>query len=637
MRKIFLLFCIVTFTGINLIGQVSFTSSNLPIVIINTNGQTIPDEPKITADMGIIYNGPGQRNNISDAFNEYNGKIGIEIRGHSSQMFDKKQYGIELRDSIGEDIKFSILGMPEESDWVLNATYIDRSLLRNVLTYKLSNDLGRYASRTRYCELILNGKYRGIYIIQEKIKRDKNRIDIKKISKTDNSGNSLTGGYIVKIDRVDPGDKYWTSPYPAVLGGINSPITYVLQYPKASAITTEQFNYIKEHITMFEKIMRSEFYRDPFAGYYNYIDIDAFVDYYLINEFSKNTDAYRLSAFMYKNRDSENGKLIMGPVWDYDISFGLADYDDGFNPSGWQAYKHYDGLWSSPFWTTNLMLDPVFKNKLSKRWHELKSNILSSVTINNFIDENTEFLSEARKRNFTRWNDLFNPSVYTWPNKNRFSSYEEEINYLKQWITQRSAWLNNNLSADYSFVEWNNSDLSGLNFENGKEVKLPLSFFIKRLQNISDLKFLSLSGDLIIGLTQDSVSFKVLKAGRFVVKGVGMKGLDIVSISPEIIINAGSVSSVTNSDLPVSFELKQNFPNPFNPNTIIKYQVAESGFVQLKVYDLLGNEISVLVNEEKEPGEYQIEFNASNLAGGIYFYRMTSAKYSSTRKMILLK
>ena len=193
LRKLLLLFGLILSVVNYSSGQVSFTSSNLPIVIINTNGQTIPDEPKITADMGIIYNGIGQRNNIADPYNVYNGKIGIEIRGHSSQMFDKKQYGIELREVNGDDVKVALLGMPEEADWVLNASYIDRSLLRNVLTYKLSNDLGRYASRTRYCELVLNGEYRGIYIIQERIKRDKNRVDIKKMSKTDVSGDAVTG------------------------------------------------------------------------------------------------------------------------------------------------------------------------------------------------------------------------------------------------------------------------------------------------------------------------------------------------------------------------------------------------------------------------------------------------------------
>lgn len=138
--------------------------------------------------MGVINNGEGKENKLTDPFNEFNGKIGIEIRGHSSQMFPKKQFGIELRDDAGNS---SLLGMPSESDWVLNASYTDKSFLRNVLTYKLGNDLGRYASRTRFCEVVINEKYMGLYILQEKIKRDKNRVNIKKLESPDITGDAL--------------------------------------------------------------------------------------------------------------------------------------------------------------------------------------------------------------------------------------------------------------------------------------------------------------------------------------------------------------------------------------------------------------------------------------------------------------
>ncbi|NMB83583.1 MAG: T9SS type A sorting domain-containing protein [Ignavibacteria bacterium] len=637
-KKILLLSLFFFISVVQIIAQVTLTSSNLPIVVINTNGQTIPDDPKITASMGIIFNGPGNRNNISDPFNAYDGKIGIEIRGHSSQMFNKKQYGIELRDQQGNDIKVGLLGMPEESDFVLNASYIDKTLLRNVLTYKISNDMGRYASRTQYCELIINGDYRGIYILQEKVKRDKNRINIKKMSANDISGDPLTGGYIVKIDRVDPGDKYWTSPYAAVIGSNKAPVTYIHEYPKAADILPEQQNYIKNYITMFEKIMFSSLFKDPFAGYYNYIDIDSFVDYYLINEFSKNTDAYRLSAFMYKDRDSENGKLVMGPVWDYDISYGLADYDDGYNPSGWQALKHYEDLWSAPFWTTNLMMDPVFKNKLAKRWHELKNNILSISTINNFIDQNVTYLAEARERNFTKWNDLFNPLVYTWPNKNRFTSYQQEINYLKSWISQRINWLNNNLPDNYSSVDWKQIKLSNYNFETGKEKIFALNLFASNLINITSLKVVSLSADVEFKLQNDTLYIKVLKAGKYSFKILGMNGAETVSISPEYnITNVTTSIDTQDTSLPSGFQLFQNYPNPFNPATVIKYTIPNSGFVTLKVFNTLGIELATLVNEEKFAGEYEIKFDASKMASGIYFYRLQTGKFTEIKKMILIK
>lgn len=170
-----------------------FTSSNLPIVVINTNGQEIVDEVKITADMGIIYNGEGVRNYFSDSFNNYNGKIGIEIRGSSSQQFPKKQYAIETRDTSGNDLKVSLLGFPKESDWILFAPYNDKSLMRDVLTYRIASDMGRYASRSKFCEVVLNGDYVGVYVLLEKIKRDANRVNIKKLEAPDTSGYAVTG------------------------------------------------------------------------------------------------------------------------------------------------------------------------------------------------------------------------------------------------------------------------------------------------------------------------------------------------------------------------------------------------------------------------------------------------------------
>jgi len=141
---------------------VNFTSSNLPIVVINTNGQQIPDDPKITADMGIIFNGVGVRNNLTDPYNNYNGKIGIEIRGHSSQMFPMKAYSVELHYSSGNSVDKSILRMPKESDWVLYTPYTDKTTMRNFLAYTLSQQLGHWAAHCQVVEVILNGNYVGV-------------------------------------------------------------------------------------------------------------------------------------------------------------------------------------------------------------------------------------------------------------------------------------------------------------------------------------------------------------------------------------------------------------------------------------------------------------------------------------------
>jgi hypothetical protein len=209
------------------------SSSNLPIVIVNTNGQTIVDEPKIMADMGIIYNGVGVRNSVSDAFNQYIGKVGIEIRGQSTQQFPMKSYGFELWNSIGGSITKSLFGLPEESDWILYAPYNEKTLLHNFLAYTFSREMGHWASNCRYVELLLNGEYKGIYILMEKIKKSDGRVNISKMKTTDISGDALTGGYIFSIDKQANG---WFSGYAAGQGSIQ--FSYV--YPKETSIVTAQ-------------------------------------------------------------------------------------------------------------------------------------------------------------------------------------------------------------------------------------------------------------------------------------------------------------------------------------------------------------------------------------------------------------
>ena len=172
--------------------QVTFTSSNLPIVVIETGGFDIPyDDPRLIADMGVIYNSQGTRNNITDPFNNYDGKISIEIRGSSSAGWSKKSYSFETRNPDNSNNNISLIGLPRENDWVLYAPYYDRSFLRNVFTFHLAREMGWYASRTRYCELLLDGEYKGIYVLMEKVKRDSNRVHISKLTDLDVYGDEI--------------------------------------------------------------------------------------------------------------------------------------------------------------------------------------------------------------------------------------------------------------------------------------------------------------------------------------------------------------------------------------------------------------------------------------------------------------
>jgi len=445
--------------AMNFSGYTQTLSSNLPIVVINTAGATILDDPKIVADMGIIDNGPGQRNSVTDTYNNYSGKIGIEIRGSSSQSFPKKQYSIELRDATGEGVSAPLLGLPPEEDWVLFAPYNDKTLMRDVLAYKIGRDLNRYAPRTRFCELVLNGNYEGIYVLIEKIKRDNNRVDINKLNPDENSGNDLTGGYIIKIDKeTGSGNGGWTSSYVPPNRSGNQTIYFQYDYPKAEDISTEQKNYIRQFMLNFETALTGAGFTDPVNGYTRYADADSFIDFFIVNEVSKNVDGYRLSTFMHKQRDSDGGKLIMGPVWDFNLGFGNADYCTSGNPEGWVTGFNSicpQDYWLIPFWWGRLYQDPVYRSKLAARWAEVRSNQLQTSRLHTYIDSVYSVLhSEATFRNFQRWPVI---GLYVWPNFFVGSSYTEEVNWLKTWITNRMNWLDANMPQVITAVESNTS------------------------------------------------------------------------------------------------------------------------------------------------------------------------------------
>lgn len=402
--------------------------------------------------MGIIDNGPGNRNyyrnpannNQPDPFNNYNGTVGIEHRGSSSQFFPKKPYGFETRTETGDDLKVSLLGMPKESDWILNASYTDKTLMRDVLTYHLSNQMGMYATRTKFVELVVDGDYKGVYILMEKIKRDANRVNIASLKPADNSGDALTGGYILKVDKnTGSADAYWKSPYPA---NNLMEINIMLEYPKKEDITTEQFEYIKNHFTNFEHTLNGPNFKDPTNGYAKYIDVNTFVDYFLLTELTYNIDAYRLSVFFYKDRDSRDSKIKMGPAWDYDHSYGNANYCKGWETNHW-AYDFVREFCpqddkQTPTWWARLLQDREFCLKVRERWKQLRQNQWTNSNITTFVNQNVALLGESQVRNFQRWPLL---GEWIWPNYYWGNTYQEEIDWFKNWTEQRLSWLDANI------------------------------------------------------------------------------------------------------------------------------------------------------------------------------------------------
>lgn len=452
MRKV-ILSCTLLITGLKAFNQV-LTSSNLPIIVINTNGQTIPNDPKITADMGIIYNGTGTRNNTTDPMNHYNGKIGIEIRGQSSQMFPMKSYSIELRDASGESHEKSLFGLPKEADWVLYAPYTDKTLMRNFLAYTMTNELGRWASHCRFVEIVLNGEYIGIYVFMERIKRGSGRVNIAKMGSADISGDAVTGGYIFSLDK-EPNGWYSSFATPNSTTGNKRQYSYV--YPKPDNIVQQQKDYLKSFVDSFENAMSSQNFQDPLNGVRKFADIPSFIDYFIVNEISRNVDGYRLSSYFYKDRNSRNSKIFAGPAWDYDLAFRNADYCDGSNITGWAYRFNYvcpgDGAGLIPFyWYKLAENDTAFKGQLRCRWKNLRQLSLSEQRINFLIDSVVSLTGEARQRHFQKWPVL---GQYVWPNPQPIpTSYEGEISALKEWVHNRLVWLDNNMPNEGACEDW---------------------------------------------------------------------------------------------------------------------------------------------------------------------------------------
>lgn len=423
-----------------------FLSSDLPIIKINTFGEQIPDEPKIVAHMGIIDNGPGNRNYIfSDSLNGYNGQIAIETRGASSSTFPKKNYGFETQTEDGENNNVNLLGMPKENDWILHGPYSDKSLIRNVLAFHLGNQTDRWAPRTRYCELFINDEYRGIYVLMEKIKRDDDRVDIAKLDSDDNAGDSLTGGYILQVDRFEFGNGWFSSFLPNHF--------FVFHHPNASDLTLAQAGYIQNHISNFEQVLAGGNFADPDLGYSQWIDVGSFIDHLLVVELSRDVDAYRLSSFLYKDKDSKGGLLNAGPLWDFNLGFGNADYCDGWETSGWNFDDENCGQ-DQPFWWDRLQEDTLFNNQVNCRWNELRAGPWQTDSIMQFIDDQAAMLAESQVRNFDRWQILGN---YLWPNAFVGDTYAEEITYLKNWTTDRLTWMDANMIGNCIMVS--NQDL----------------------------------------------------------------------------------------------------------------------------------------------------------------------------------
>ncbi len=435
--------------------------SNLPLVVIDTLGTNVDAlvaRPRLFQPvLAAFIPTPGENAHaslLSPA--EWAGSGGLHVRGSSTTQYPKKQYAFETWDERREDSPVSLFGMPRESDWVLQAPYSDKTLMRNHLIYGWSRAIGRYAPRTRFCEVFLRrtdgavseSDYRGVYVLMEKIKRDDDRVDIARLDPGDDAEPEITGGYLLKKDWLTGASFFTTETY-------RDNLIYV--DPDVSELTGAQRRWLKDHFDEFEHVLSGEDFADPGGGYAQYIDVDSFVDHHLLVELGRNVDGYVLSTFFYKQR---GGKVFMGPIWDYNGALGGADYFCSFETAGW----HYEfdesecGGGGETFpadnpngyrWYARLFEDPSFRRRYAERWVEHRAGALRTENLLRDIANAASELTDDGApespvaRNFDRWRIL---DTYVWPNAFPRGTYEEHVDWMREWIVGRVEWMDTQLT-----------------------------------------------------------------------------------------------------------------------------------------------------------------------------------------------
>jgi hypothetical protein len=364
-------------------------------------------------------------------------RSGIHIRGQSSSSFAKTPYRVELRDGADADSDLAVLGMPPEADWVLNGPFPDKALIRNAFVYALGRDMGMTAPRFVFVELYLNvasrplatGDYLGVYLFLETIKNQKSRLDLKQLGPVDLALPALTGGYIFKFETLAAEEPI----LPCT--GAAATCWEDLELVDPEPVQAEQRAYITGHIQAFHDVLHTAGFADPATGYAAYIDIPSFADNVIIQELTRSMDAYVRSAYFHKDRD---GKIISGPLWDYDLTFDTGGFFQNRSLQGWQYEQ--SAMRGCNDWFQRLLADPAFVTRVATRWKELRQGLLSNAQVDARIDGLTAGLTAGAGRNFTRWPNLTAARVGPF-NTPTFPTWREHVENMRTWIKGRMAWL----------------------------------------------------------------------------------------------------------------------------------------------------------------------------------------------------
>ena len=440
--------------------EVQITSTNLPIVWLEVDGQDIDRYERITARMKIIHNGDGQLNYADTVAHpgqniDYEGYVALRYRGSSSySMSPKKPYSFRPLDKPleegGEKKKVNILGMGKDNDWALLAPYADKSLMRDLLAFEVSRPWMEYTPQGRFCELYLDGIYYGVFVLTEVVSKGKPRLDL---PDPGIEGDELTGGYIMEVNRTEGEITHTSRIRPVSPTGVSYPNQFVhfqYKWPDYEDMTQEQILYIRARIDLMESTLWN--YRPTgTSNYQEYLDVENFIDYQIAQEFGHNVDAYRLSGKFFKRRDSVDARFKM-VLWDMELAYGIPYYLNGWRSDLW-SYQMNDTLLVSgdpylvPFWWYKLNNDPAYTAKLKARWAEYRRSNITLERIYAVIDSlaGALTLDGAIARNSQAWPRW---GVYVWPNNYIPQNYDDALSFLKQWLSDRIAWMDEQLGFD---------------------------------------------------------------------------------------------------------------------------------------------------------------------------------------------
>jgi hypothetical protein len=445
-------------TAIYIARTFDFTS-DLPIVVVDGYGKGKPEDKEVYLDAAVmLFDVSGGMASIA-SLPTVATRAGYHVRGQSSANFPQTPYKLELWDNANADADYPVFGMPSDSDWALIPPYYDRALVRNPFVYTLGKEMGLEAPRTAYAEVYLNYEnraladtdYQGIYWFSETIKNAEVRTNLKQLNETDITEPAITGGYIFKFDQaaaempelVCTGSNPISGGFGQMQGGGGGGTCWVdLEVIDPEPLNSQEQTWLTGYIQAFHDSLHAT----PIGDYAQYIDVPSFVDYLILNELTRNVDAYVRSAYYHKQRvdpmDPAIGKLKAGPLWDYNFSLAVGGSGTVDPMGGWQ----FEGTRNVNNWYPKLTADPNFMNLVKARWAALRQNLFSNASLDARITMLAAPLTNAVVRDFAKW-----PVSTVYPNSMGFvrgptvPTWAEQIQALRTYVTARTAWMDSQL------------------------------------------------------------------------------------------------------------------------------------------------------------------------------------------------